>query len=528
MACDPFWNKTVLACHFDGSNGSTTFTDEKGHTLTANGTAQLTTTSPKFGTACATFDGTGDYIVAAASADYVVGSAEFTLEAWVYFSGFATNHAYGTCLFDLRPAGSYASGMALFANSSGVLTAWDSNSTATQSGSGKVTTGQWYHIAICRSGGRMRVFVDGVTAIDYAHTTSYAPTTTTLVIGTAADYQDSSVNFKHNGKIDEVRFTKAARYAASFAPPSSAFADSQCTISGVVRDASNALAARLVRTLRRDSCELLNLSVSDASTGVYSHEVETTAECMVLSNDGTPTDPYAANVKLALKMAGTNGSTTFTDDAGHTTTANGDVKIVSGAFPYGRSAAYFDGTGDYIACTYSTDYEVGSGDFTVEFWFKVPDVSGQKTLFAFQTDFHIGVFLNGARMNCFASSNGSSWDIISGDSGGSYGAGYTDVTANVWHHFAWVRSGTTWTMWLDGAVDRQLTGFSGTVFTRNEAFNIGRWGNAGYFMKGHIKDFRLTNGTARYATAFSPPLPDFLTVSGGTENALIFDRVIPT
>lgn len=75
----------------------------------------------------------------------------------------------------------------------------------------------------------MRVFVDGVAAISYAHSINYAPATTTLCIGTVVDYQDTSANFKHSGKVDDVRFTKVARYTANFTPPDAPFIDGVAT-----------------------------------------------------------------------------------------------------------------------------------------------------------------------------------------------------------------------------------------------------------------------------------------------------------
>ena len=70
----------------------------------------------------------------------------------------------------------------------------------------------------------MRVFVDGVSVIDYAHVINYAPATTTLIVGTTVDYRDTSANFKLNGHIDDVRLTKGvARYTTNFTPPTAAF-----------------------------------------------------------------------------------------------------------------------------------------------------------------------------------------------------------------------------------------------------------------------------------------------------------------
>lgn len=69
--------------HFNGANGSQTFTDEYGRTWTAVGNAQLSTTTPKFGTAKGLFDGIGDCIYTTAITS--IGS-RFTIEGWFYTS----------------------------------------------------------------------------------------------------------------------------------------------------------------------------------------------------------------------------------------------------------------------------------------------------------------------------------------------------------------------------------------------------------------------------------------------------------
>lgn len=42
MPYDVHWNSVVLAMHMDGTNGSTTFADVVGNTITAAGNAQIT------------------------------------------------------------------------------------------------------------------------------------------------------------------------------------------------------------------------------------------------------------------------------------------------------------------------------------------------------------------------------------------------------------------------------------------------------------------------------------------------------
>ena len=72
----------------NGTNGSTTITDSgySGHTMACHGNAKLTTAQKKFGTASAIFDGSGDYITSADSADWDLAAGNFTFSFWVRFN----------------------------------------------------------------------------------------------------------------------------------------------------------------------------------------------------------------------------------------------------------------------------------------------------------------------------------------------------------------------------------------------------------------------------------------------------------
>jgi len=221
IGADPLFASLKALVQCSGPEGGTAFADLLGNSITVSGNAHITTSSPIVGTSSGILDGSGDYITLDSSPAFAVGAGDFCLEGFFEFSGFATNHAFGSCLFDLRPAGSYSNGFALFANSSGVITAWDSNSTSHQSTSGKVSSGSRVHVAIDKYSNFMRVFIAGVEVIGYSHSINYNPSTTTLVVGTAVDYRDTSANFKHNGRFGPIRFTGASRYQSNFTPPSS-------------------------------------------------------------------------------------------------------------------------------------------------------------------------------------------------------------------------------------------------------------------------------------------------------------------
>jgi hypothetical protein len=77
--------QTVLLLHMEGADGSTTFTDAKGHPFTASGTAKISTAQAKFGGSSGLFDqsaalSTPDH------ADFAFGAGDFTIDLWARIS----------------------------------------------------------------------------------------------------------------------------------------------------------------------------------------------------------------------------------------------------------------------------------------------------------------------------------------------------------------------------------------------------------------------------------------------------------
>src|SRR5690606_29617491 len=85
--------------HFEGSDGSATFTDSNiggaAKTWTANGNAQIDTAQSKFGAASGLFDGTGDYITTPDHNDFTLGSSDFTIDFWAKRNSNGNMRIYG-------------------------------------------------------------------------------------------------------------------------------------------------------------------------------------------------------------------------------------------------------------------------------------------------------------------------------------------------------------------------------------------------------------------------------------------------
>ena len=187
------------------------------------GNAQISTSVKKYGTGSLAFDGTGDCLKPnPATTDlYAFSSGDFTIEMWFYITAFT--NTYST-LFDSRPVstqGSYPT----IAITSGRLYYYVSSAERIATANSAITTGQWYHLAVSRSGTSTKMFLDGTqVGSTYTDSTVYVNGTSRPVIG--AEGFNSPPNDVINGYIDDLRITKGyARYTANFTAPTAAFSD---------------------------------------------------------------------------------------------------------------------------------------------------------------------------------------------------------------------------------------------------------------------------------------------------------------
>jgi len=223
---DPNFANVVLLCHFDGTDGSTTITDNgpSPKTLTANADAQIDTAQSKFGGASALFDGTGDYISTPDSADFNFGSGAFTVECWVRFSSLTgTQSICG----QVGSAGTNDTvSFVLQKDSSNKIVGFGCQTTtqvATATSTSSVTTGVWYHIVYTRSSDTFRLFIDGLIEATVTQATTLNNSTAALGIGRLGDFNGQYLN----GHIDDLRITKGVgRYTANFTPPTAAYPNS--------------------------------------------------------------------------------------------------------------------------------------------------------------------------------------------------------------------------------------------------------------------------------------------------------------
>lgn len=224
---DPHYASVVALLHFDGTNGSATFTDETGKTWTRSGNAAISTAQQKYGNASGSFDGSGDFITVPNSSDFDFGSGDFTIEAWIYpFTEPAASTYRG--IFCKRNA-SGDNSFTFFLSRDGGTPSVRGMFTAAVGGaqisaeSAMPPINEWSHVAVVRNGNMLQCFTNGVggTAMDVG-AGAIRVTTITPAIGRMS--LTASIKGDFDGYIDEVRVTKGvARYTSDFTPPDAAF-----------------------------------------------------------------------------------------------------------------------------------------------------------------------------------------------------------------------------------------------------------------------------------------------------------------
>lgn len=213
MAYDAdFWRNSVLlhgAALTDSSNNALT--------VTANGSAAISSAQSKFGGSSILTGPTGASYISLPSSTGFYLPADFTIEMFVRANSFTAQSS----IFSNWTAGA-SFPLDLIINTSGVpkINANGTANVITTSGSA-MSTGVWYHIALVRSGTTMTLYVNGV---------SYGSATYATAIGGSGGFPmylgaySAGAGGLFDGYIDEVRVTKGlARYTAAFTPPTAEF-----------------------------------------------------------------------------------------------------------------------------------------------------------------------------------------------------------------------------------------------------------------------------------------------------------------
>lgn len=231
---DPHEASVVLRMDMEG----VTPVDEKGHTITVRGDAQIVT-APVGGGSALRLDGGGDYLTFAAASDLNFGSSDFTWRAWITRAA-VTDSVYADAIWCSAAA---PVGFAIGINPDGKLglaidssggPVWDIRKGVDPGdprGTHVIPLNTRTHIQVCRSGNTFYGFVNG--DIDQTFTSSAA--ISDAPSGYHLGHWHDGWTRYFNGYIDDLEITiGVARNTTNFIPPGS-FATDTSSIGGNLR-----------------------------------------------------------------------------------------------------------------------------------------------------------------------------------------------------------------------------------------------------------------------------------------------------
>jgi hypothetical protein len=466
-------SNTLSLLHFDGANGSTTYTDAvSGITWVStsfNSAPNLATDIVKFGTAAWKLNARVTLgALISTNAAYAVHAADFTVEFWLYpqasgdsyraLFNWGTTGAFFCQINNLYQIGLSAIGGVVSINSS------------------PVTLDTWHHIAITKSGTSFILYVDGVNSASGTGTLDVASTQIALAGSVATD-----VATLQQARIDEFRISNTVRYTSNFTPPTAAFAyrSGYATVANVV------------------TCTAAITEAADTLSTIAYY------------------DPAWTNVGLLLHCDGSNLSTTITDSSPtpKTVTAVSGAKLSTAQVKFGTASLLLNGTTDYITVPSNAAFQFKNRNFTVECWVYFNALPGDAVGAVF---FHRGATASSnaeISVQLFNTAGVYTLRLQTSTSGAAWTSPLDSsaiaVSTGQWYHIAVCRQiPSTVYFWLNGAAVGTATNAE-SFFLGSGLTCIGANSLAAYPLNGYLDDIRITKDYCRYTTAFTPATAAF-------------------
>jgi len=310
--------------------------------------------------------------------------------------------------------------------------------------SGTFTANEWTHVAAVRTGNTIKLFINGDEDVSTS-ISDFNNSTTTLTIGASPNWNST---YYYTGIISNILVLKGtALYTGDFTPPTSKYT--------------------AITNTKLLTCQS-NRFVDNSASG---HTVTPSGNAAV-----TAFGPFLTS---AVYDPAVNGA-----------------------------SAYLDGDGDSLVLADSSDFELGSGDFTIAMWVYpedlIPPDRAYNNLALMMHSTYYGTAVGWSMFwqttasltNCFRFMVNGTARIY--DAEGFFGRQWTYLTA--------VRTGNTLKLFINGVqkVSTSFADFSNSTTT----LTIGaspNWQSDVYKFGGQMSDVFICKGTAVYTSNFTPP-----------------------
>lgn len=173
-----------------------------------------------------------------------------------------------------------------------------------------------------------------------------------------------------------------------------------------------------------------------------------------------------------------------------TITTVGNAQISTAQSKFGGSSVVFDGSGDKLTLSSNSDFAMGTGDFSIEFFVYITSTGTLRRLFDFRSTAANEI----APEIILSTTNQIQYRV---DGTNRIGGALTVLAQNQWHHIAVARVSGSTRMYINGA--STLTVYSDSNDYVQGGISIGGVvGDTGNFA-GYLDEIRIIKGTSLYS-----------------------------
>jgi len=527
------------------------------------------------------FDGS-DWLDIPDNADFTLGTGDLTVEAWFKPDSAATVSDYH-CIVSFGWAFQlywYQSKFELYCADANGASYFVGTGGGFNSGTNSAIRGQYYHIAITRSGNDFRMFLNGTLTTFASSSTSFVDPSDSTSIGRFSPNN----SLKAVGIISNLRFIKGtALYTSNFTPSYEPLTNvtntkllccNQSTTTGSTVTPGTITANGDPASSTDSPFDVYNIgvvtgaispgTVGAATTITFPHTAPNNlyyyctahsgmggSGTIGLSTDIHKADPYAWKCVLALPYGDS-----LLDQSSQVACTSTEYPVNNAAYgnpaltedqntAFYQNSLYLDGD-DAVGLGQINDgvLELGGHDFTVEFWWW-----GDTTLESSYWNPILAMPWTG-----YSNSYSQLWIGFAGASSGSLQTGelycnfkgssstVTLETNNskvyddkMWHHIAVTKQGTTGRLYLDGEKKDEDT-VDGSMNTNFESVTswIGGYDNHNTtsgtsidaYVTGYINDFKIYKGVAKYTEDYFLPASKNPTIISDSPSGTVYDSAL--
>ena len=214
---------------------------------------------------------------------------------------------------------------------------------------------------------------------------------------------------------------------------------------------------------------------------------------------------------LLLEMDNVDSPSTFIDSSVSSPYSSGTKIVTSNGnvtqlpVKFNRTAGFFNGTSDFVLVPNSTDWDFGTGEWTIESFVNFSSLSNQPPIIS------IGESYNGEGKGISVSwyNAGNQWTVYINGSAYIFS---DSISTNIWYHILVRRSGNNLQFYRDAVQKGSNQDISAINITGiSKDVSIGRFTTGypyNYFLNGWLKELRISNISRSVSVPVSQYSPD--------------------